>query len=366
MKITDLSVTMVNWKYTPWRVGGTSLKGNTLLGVLEVQTDEGLAGHAFLGSTSQGADAHVGPLMEFLKPLVVGANPLDTGAIWHKLWALNRRVSTHAIGAVDIALWDIVGKAAAMPIHRFLGTCRDSMPAYASSDWKATPADYAEDALKFQSMGWPSYKIHPHTVPKEDIEICRAVRKAVGDDMVLMLDSMWSYGYEEALRVGRALEELDYFWYEDPLADEDIYNYVKLRQKLDIPIMATEFAPGRFYGLAQWVQQAATDILRGDVMVFGGITPVLKIGHLAEAFHLKCELHHGGNSLGNAANLHVMMAMNNCDYYEVFPCTGINKFGLVEDIEVDAHGMVHAPVKPGLGYEIDWDLVKREKVGVIK
>ena len=84
----------------------------------------------------------------------------------------------------------------------------------------------------------------------------------------------------------------------------------------------------------------ATDILRGDVAVTGGITPLIKIAHLAEAFRMKCEIHHGENSLNNVANLHVTMTVNNCDYYEVFPSSGANKFGLVEDIEVDDQGLV--------------------------
>jgi L-alanine-DL-glutamate epimerase-like enolase superfamily enzyme len=264
-----------------------------------------------------------------------------------------------------VALWDIAGKVAGLPIHRLLGTCRDRVPAYASSGWLPTPEAYGEEAQHFQSLGWPAYKIHPHGTAKPDIDICRAVRQAVGDDMILMLDSMWSYGYADAVRVGRTIEELDYFWYEDPLVEEDMYNYIKLRNKLDIPIMSTEYAPGRLYGMAQWVQHMATDILRGDVAVTGGITPLIKIAHLAEAFKMKFEVHHGGNSLNNVANLHVTMAITNCDYYEVFPCSGANKYALVEDIEVDDQGLVYAPEKPGLGYEIDWELVEREKVQVV-
>jgi L-alanine-DL-glutamate epimerase-like enolase superfamily enzyme len=152
----------------------------------------------------------------------------------------------------------------------------------------------------------------------------------------------------------------------DGLIGMNSYNCIKLRNKLDIPIMCTEFAPGRLYGMAQWIQQMATDILRGDVAVTGGITPLVKTAHLAEAFRMKCEVHHGGNSLNNVANLHVIMAMNNCGYYEVFPSSGANKFGLVEDIEVDDKGLIYAPEKPGLGYEIDWELVKRETVQVVK
>ena len=107
-------------------------------------------------------------------------------------------------------------------------------------------------------------------------------------------------------------------------------------------------------------------MLRGDVAVSGGITPLIRIAHMAEGFRMKCEIHHGGNSLNNVANLHVTMAINNCDYYEVFPANGANKYGLVQDIEVDSQGYVHAPVKSGLGYEIDWELVEREKVQVVR
>ena len=366
MKITDVSVTMFNWKSAPWRTGAGNFGGATLLGIVTVHTDEGVDGHAFLGSSRQGADAHTGPLLQFIKPAIMGANPLDSGAIWQKMWKMNRSVSTNAIGAIDVALWDIAGKTAGLPIHRLLGTCRDRVPAYASSAWLPTPEAYGEEAQHFRSIGWTAYKVHPHCIPKTDIAICKAVRKAVGDEMVLMLDSMWSYGYEDAVRVGRAIEALGYFWYEDPLAEEDLYNYVKLRAKLDIPILSTEYAPGRLYGMAQYVQQMATDILRGDVAVTGGITPLVKIAHLAEAFRMKFEIHHGGNSLNNVANLHVTMAIPNCDYYEVFPSSGANKFGLVEDIEVDDKGMVYAPQKPGLGYEIDWPLVKRETAQVVR
>jgi L-alanine-DL-glutamate epimerase-like enolase superfamily enzyme len=138
---------------------------------------------------------------------------------------------------------------------------------------------------------------------------------------------------------------------------------VKLRQKLDIPLLATEYTPGGLYGLAEWVTREATDMLRGDVAIKGGITGLVKIAHLAEAFGMNCEIHHGGNSLNNVANLHVTMAINNCEFFEVLLPHSANKFGLVEDIPVE-DGYVHAPEEPGLGYEIDWDLVKRETVGV--
>lgn len=365
MQITDLNLTLFKWPVSPWGVSNRQFGGDVTLGVVTVRTDAGIEGHAFLGSPSLGADALVGPLLHKIKPRLIGKDPLDRGAIWKDMYSQKRDVALRTIGAIDIALWDIAGKAANLPIHQLIGTTKHSVPAYASSALLPDADAYAEEAISFQKKGWSAYKIHPHGEWQTDIEICRKVRDAVGNDMVLMLDSMWAYCYEESVRVGRAIDELDYFWYEDPLAEEDLYNYVKLRQKLDIPIMCTEYAPGGLYGMAVWVQQRATDILRGDVAVCGGITPMIRLGYLADAFRMKCEIHHGWNSLNNVANLHVTMAIPNCDYYEVFPANGGTKYALVEDIEVDENGLVYAPTKPGLGYEIDWDLVHNETIELL-
>lgn len=367
MKITNVTVDLFRWKTEPWKTGvGTEFGQTKLLGLVTVSTDQGVEGNAFLGSSRIGADHFAPGLIEFIKPMLIGRDPQDIGQIWQQLWKMNRSVSTYVIGAIDVCLWDISGKITGQPIHRLLGTCKDRVPAYSSTAYHETAQQYVDEALYFKELGWRAHKLHPHGEPRADIDICRAVRDAVGNDTLLMLDSMWAYQYQDALRVGRAIEELDYYWYEDPLVEEDIYNYVKLHDKLDIPIMSTEYAPGRFYGMSSWITQYATDILRGDVAVSGGITPLLKICHLAEAFNMKCEIHHGGNSLNNVANLHVTMAVPNCEFYEVFPCTGANKYGLVEDIEVDSQGMVYAPTEPGLGYQIDFELIKREHAGRIE
>lgn len=361
MKITDVTLTMFSWSIPEITYPGRPVPpiGETELAVVSIQTDEGVTGNSFLGGARRNADIDAGPLLNYLKPVLMGKNPLDTGRLWNEMWPRNRYASLRAIGALDIALWDLVGKVAKLPIHRLLGCCRDKVPAYASSAYLPTPEDYADEAVSFKSRGWTAYKIHPQFNPGKDVAICRAVRKAVGDDMVLMLDAIWAYGYEDAVRVGRAIEELNFFWYEDPLAEDDLYNYVKLRQKLDIPILATEYAPGGLYGLSPYILERATDILRGDVTVKGGITALVKIAHLAEAFRMKCEVHHGGNSLNNVANLHVIMAIKNCDYFEVLMPDIAQKYGLVHDVEVDSQGFVHAPEEPGLGYEIDWELVKK-------
>jgi L-alanine-DL-glutamate epimerase-like enolase superfamily enzyme len=192
------------------------------------------------------------------------------------------------------------------------------------------------------------------------------VRRAVGDDYALMLDSTWSYDFPAAMRVGRAIEELGFLWYEDPLADQDIYNYVKLKQKLDIPIMATEYPITGFDSYAPWLMLQATDYLRGDVAVKGGITTLVKAAHLAEAFRMNLEIHHGGNSLNNVANLHVTMAIRNTTLFEVLLPDAAQKYGLAEDIVVGPDGRVMAPTAPGLGYPIDFDLIERKRIAVLE
>ena len=111
--------------------------------------------------------------------------------------------------------------------------------------------------------------------------------------------------------------------------------------------------------MQQYILQEATDYLRGDTVLKGGITPMIKIAYLAEAFHMKCTIHTAGNALNNVANLHVAMAIDNCDFFEVLLPHDLEAYGLVDDIVVDNEGMVHAPEAPGLGYEIDWDLVRK-------
>jgi L-alanine-DL-glutamate epimerase-like enolase superfamily enzyme len=193
-----------------------------------------------------------------------------------------------------------------------------------------------------------------------------AVRKALGDDFRIMLDSTWSYTYTDALRVGRAIEEMGYYWYEDPLADEDIYNYVKLREKLDIPIMATEFPAGGLDTYPIWLTEKATDYLRGDIPNKGGLTTMLKTAHLAEAFGLRYEVHHSGNSLNNLANLHLCMALRNTTMWEVLLPDGAHKYGMAKELEIDKDGLLHAPTAPGLGGEIDFALIERKTEAVLR
>ena len=365
MKITDVTVTMWEWKDIPatrYTKTVTSTKSrSTQMGLLKILTDEGIEGHAFLGSSFQTAVADGPFVIKTVKPTLIGEDPFNREKIWQmNMQRYGNRI--FIVSAVDIALWDLAGKAANLPVHKLLGSYRDKIPAYASSAVLESPAHYAEEAVKFKEAGWHAYKIHPPGIASEDIRICEAVRKAVGDDYRIMLDSTWAYDYPDALRVGVAIQDMGFYWYEDPLSNDDLYAYKKLKQTLHIPLMATELPAAGPKWYAPWVMEQATDYLRGDVWIKGGITSCMKTAHVAETFQMNYEVHHGSNSLNNNANLHMIMAMKNTQFFEVLLPHDVQKHAVLNEIEPDHEGYVHAYNEPGLGVHIDYDLIEKNKV----
>jgi L-alanine-DL-glutamate epimerase-like enolase superfamily enzyme len=368
MQIDDVSVTVFRWPdlASSRYHGPVAPPRESDLGLLRITADDGTEGHAFLGSSSKPASVDAATLVRWLKPLLMGRDPLMREQLNVQMGHVSRLASVRCVGAVDVALWDLAAKAAGVPLHVLLGGFRTSIPAYASSQRFEEVSQYVEQAVSLKDAGWLAYKIHPPMSPDVDVEVATAVREAVGPDYRLMMDSTWAYDYVDALRVGRALERLGYYWYEDPLADSDIHNYVRLREKLDIPVMATEYPVGKLQDYAVWLTQRATDYLRGDVPNKGGITTMLKTAHLAEAFGMRYEIHHSGNSLNNLANLHVSVALRNCEMFEVLQPDGAHKYGLVDELEIDAEGLVHVPPGPGLGAVVDEDLVDDMTVEVLR
>lgn len=366
MKITDVKVTMWEWKDIPptrYTLNVASSKSrSTEMALVRILTDEGIEGNAFLGSALGSAGNDAPMLVGRYKPMLVGEDPLARERIWQRMSNFALGSVLRVIGAIDVALWDLAGKAAGVPVHRLMGSYRDAIPAYASSAVLGDAKHYAEEAVHYRDSGWAAYKIHPPGSAAVDIKICEAVRAAVGDDYRIMLDPTWAYDYPDALRVGRAIQDLDFYWYEDPLAADDLYSYVKLKQVLTIPLMATELPMAGPTSYAPWLMNQATDYLRGDVALKGGLTSCLKTARTAETFQMNYEVHHGGNSLNNVANLHLIGAIANCELFEVLLPDEVQKHGLVLDIEVDSQGMVQIPDGPGLGAEIDFDLIARNEL----
>jgi L-alanine-DL-glutamate epimerase-like enolase superfamily enzyme len=362
MRITEASAELFPWKRLPPLAYGGGIgnaSGETDLVVISLATESGLVGHGFLGSPMRPGSLDLATLKRDLLPMLRGIDALHRERFFARAstWARGS-FGWRVLGAVDVALWDLAGKAAGLPLHRLLGGARDAIRAYASSPRLADVAAYVAEAKAAQAAGYAGYKLHPPGMASQDIGICEAVRDAVGPGFPLMLDAGFAYRLADAVQVGRAAERLGFLWLEDPLGEHDIAGAATLRRRLGIPVMATEQTPGGLPAYAPWVAAEATDWLRGDTALKGGLTPLVKAAALAEAFGLGFAIHHGGNSLHNLAGLHLALAVPNADWFEVLLPAESHRFGIVAEPMLEAGGLLRPPEGPGLGATVDFSALR--------
>lgn len=311
-----------------------------------------------------------------VRPVLLGADAFDRERIWQAIARRQRgdggRISDRGLGYIDQALWDLVGRKLSTPVWKLLGGARDRVPAYAStmcgdesSDGLGSPERYAEFAVQLVEQGYQAIKLHTWMPPVSfapnlglDIRACQAVREAVGPDIALMLDPYHSYSRIEAKKLGRALEELDFEWLEEPMDESSISSYVWLANELDIPILGPEMAAGKHRVRAEWLASGACDILRVGVNDVGGITAALKVVHLAESFHVDVEVH--GSGVGNLTLVGGTFAGRwyeralvhpQFDYDEIPP-----HLNSLAD-PMDSEGFVGMPAGPGLGEDLNLDYI---------
>ena len=335
-----------------------SVAYRNLLGV-RIATDAGVSGEYVSGAP--GALEQI----RMFAPFLIGKNALQRELFYNQAKYILRKHDRIGIGPVDIALWDLAGKCHNAPVYQLLGGYRTKLPAYASTfhadrhpDGLSSPERYADFAEQCKSMGYKAFKIHPWGDPDIDreIETVLAVRKRVGDSMALMLDPCFAYDtYGDALRVGRALDDEGYFWYEDPLKDGGVSlaAHRRLRAALKTPLLQGEHLhlveAHTDMGIAD-----ATDFWRADPDLDGGITGVIKIAHAAEGMGMDVELHAAG-----PAHRHCMAAMRNSNFYEltlvhpkVFGFDRPTLDGYADKLDfIDADGCVSVPDGPGLGVQ---------------
>jgi len=295
-------------------------------------------------------------LGEIIAHFVVGKDVYDREAIWQEIWAQDRHLlflPIYITGAVDVALWDLAARRSGLPLYQYIGAFRTTLPVYYSSQFMDTLDNYVQDIKQAIARGFHAYKVHS----KDDLEVYRTLREVSGPEMVLIADVAADWTYEKALRVGRMLERLDYYWFEEPFKDWNIERYARLCNALDIPVAATEAMNGGPWGVAQAIKYQAVDIVRADVSWKNGITGTLKIAHLAESFGMNCEIHCTIMGPMDIANLHVSCAIRNCEYFELHMPDEVFKFPMVQPYPIDERGFIHVPQKPGLGIDIDWDSV---------
>jgi L-alanine-DL-glutamate epimerase-like enolase superfamily enzyme len=326
--------------------------------VVSMKTDEGIEGHSF-GFAGRGAEMAGTIAATALKPFFQGKDPFAREKHWHDFRTYDRwwnHVPVYAYGPFDICLFDITSKAAGIPLYRLLGEYRDKVPVYASSFVLRTPDDYAKQALEVKSRGWHAYKLHPPGNLDFDLKAYSACREAVGPEFKLMADPVAAYNYEQAFRIGRELERLNYYWLEEPLFDVDFHGLRKLAAKLDIPICGTEVLAGSHYSTSECIASRVVDIVRTDVSWKGGVTPVMKTAHLAESFGVQCELHTAIYHPLEIVNLHCC-SISNCEFFELLYPLSYMEFGMKKRIEIDSEGYAHPPTVPGIGVEFDWDFI---------
>ena len=357
MKITD--VTVQNFSHPMPPLHRDRFRGLQEVSVVTVTTDEGVEGHAMARAQGGASGAPIAEhIVRTAKPLVVGENPLDRERIWRKLFALDRGIYApiFVTSALDVAIWDIAGKIMGQPIHRVLGGYRDRIAGYASSAHLGSIDEYLSDARKSLERGFRGYKIHPFGQAARDMELCEALRAAFPDAR-LMLDVTGAYNRQDALTVGRKIEQLGFHWYEEPLSHHDIEGNRALRQALDIPVIGAETMAGSAFSGANYAVLGAFDMILCDVYWKMGITGMMKLARTCETLHIDIASHHAASALMNVANLHCLCATPNVEMMEVLVPVESYEFGLIDYPSIDADGFIAAPTGPGLGATIDWDYV---------
>lgn len=327
--------------------------------VITLRTDEGVEGTSF-GFAGRGAEMAGQVASSALKPFFLGKDPLAREKHWKEFRTYDRwwnHVPIYSYGPLDICLWDIAGKTAGQPLYRLLGEYRDKVPVYASSFVLKTPQAYADQAAEVQNRGWHAYKLHPPGDYEFDLNAYRLCREAVGPDFKLMADPVAAYNHEQALRIGRELERLNYYWLEEPLFDVDFNGLRKLSSALDIPIVGTEVLQGSHYLTAECIATGVIDMVRTDASWKGGVTPVMKTAHLAESSEVQCELHTAIYHPLEVVNLHCCCAISNCEFFELLYPLSYMDFGMKNKLDIDAEGHARPPKGPGIGVDYDWDLI---------
>ncbi len=298
--------------------------------------------------------------LEYAKGVLPGRSVLELPALTSQWDPGKRRVGQSSYAsAIDNCLWDILGKAVNLPVYQLLGAYRDRVRAYASSQHLKTVDDFVADLQHAKNDGFTAYKIHPPELPggacdyKLDMEVAKAVRKHAGDNFPLLFDSVGVYTRDEAMKVGRLLDQLDFVSFEDPIPTTDIEGLAQLAQALDVPITIGEFISSP-YAYAEYIRRGACDVVRFVVDNIGGITGGMKVARLAECFGMECQPHNWGSALDHAVHFHCELAMPNCIWFEMTQPQGITDQPYFKDrIRIDKDGYVPAPTKPGLGYEIN-------------
>ncbi|GCE29507.1 mandelate racemase [Dictyobacter alpinus] len=346
MRIVDVKVHLIKRPAAPpfrWRTGLPGSEPAGISGILRLITDEGIEG---IATTNRGKI--LDDIVERrLRDELIGQNPLQKEWLWHRIWEIDRieELPIYLLGMVDIALWDLTGKVAGLPLYQLLGGYRHTIPAYASTVTFASIEEYLDVADQCLALGYPAIKLHAWGDARKDAELCLALRKHVGATIPLMYDGSAGFDLPDAIYLGHALTEASYLWYEEPMREFSITAYKQLSAAVRVPLLVAETSDGAHMNTADFITSGCATFVRTSAGLKGGVTGAMRIAHLADAFQMRAEVHGGG-----LVHQHLCMAISNTTYYESLVLTN----PVVREPAVDEHGLVHAPTAPGIGTESLW------------
>ena len=342
------------------------------LHIIKVHTDEGITG---IGEVSpMNAQVSHSVVEHALAPLLVGEEATDIERLWRRMYTKPHKLGPggaqlNAMAGIDIALWDILGKAAELPVYKLLGgKYRPAAKVYASSMARGmTPQEEAERALSFKEKGFHGYKIHSSTPWMHDdgfdqtIATAAAVRDLVGEDFPIMVDVNNAYYGHTAITIAHALEQLGVWHFEEPLATHDYEAYARLADAVDIPIAVgeQEYTSWQFRDL---ITIGKVDILQPDVIKCGGITEFKKIATLADTYTKPITVHNTQQTIGTTAHVHLWVSTPSCVYpqeYNIEHNPVLDDTPIWKNPLVPVDGLMTPWELPGLGIELDEDAVAR-------
>jgi D-galactarolactone cycloisomerase len=333
---------------------------------VEITTDDGLRGYGPCSFGSASLDlGSVATLCDttFAQALV-GEDAHRIEYLWDKIYYGSivrvhgpRSVGVAILSAIDIALWDLKGKALGVPVYQLLGGAfQDPVPAYSSSVYWSSPEHAVVQAQAFVDMGFKAFKVKVGLDVDNDIASLRAIRDHVGADVDILVDANQCYTRHLALKVGRVLEELDIVLFEEPLPIDDVAGHAFLAEKLDVRIATGENMYTR-WDFLPYIQSGAVHVVQADASRCGGISEAKRIFDLAGAHHLHAIPHTFSDALTIAANLHLVAASSNAPVIEYDATYNPIQTGLVTNPPLPVDSAIALPTTPGLGVEIDWDFV---------
>ena len=288
--------------------------------LVEIETDEGITGWGECFGPGNIALANKYIVEKVIQPLIIGEDPINKEYIWHKVYNLLRDsgqkgMPIQALSGIDIALWDILAKKAKLPLYQLLGgKTNNKIPVYGYGMMlQKKPVEelcelFKKEANQIKEKNFKAMKMKVGLGPKEDLKLVSAVREAIGDDFKLMVDANHAYNKNDALYVGRGLDEMEIYWFEEPVAPEDYDGYKELKEKLKTNIAGGE-AEFTKYGWNQLIKNNCIDIAQPEVCGLGGITEYLKVSALAQSNFIPIVNHVWGSALSVAVNLHLLTSL---------------------------------------------------------